>query len=540
MDHDWRAVYLENEYLKCSVLPDIGGHLYTCTDKMSGQSMFYDNPSIKKAAISYRGAWAAFGIEFNFPVSHNWVSMSPVNFAFAKHEDGSASVTVGNIDRVYGMEWSVELVLRPKSTVLEERVRLNNRSDVRHRFYWWNNAGVKAWDDSRIVYPMRFAATHGFTEIHPWPVDTDGVDYSLLRNHTRRGRSRCSPTAAGSRSWAYGIPRPTSARFTSLTTQNCLPKKSGRGEWMPTDWIGVKRSPITTAAYLEVQGGLFRNQETYAFLEPRQVIRFSEYWMPVRGIGGISRANLAGVASLARKDNGLVTGFNANQAIPQASVSILNGKQVLFHEKQDLVPERTWTHELANAEAGAKYTIVIQDAKGATLLRQTEGEYDWIPESEIHVGPQPSYQIPVAEKRSYDDWMQLGNDDELNGRNLRALDTYNQVLEKFPNSFSAQKAAGRLAAELLRFEEAKTFLEPLHLRDTSDTEISYYLGMAYDGLGEVQHARTAYEQAERLPVLLLRRRVTSGRIVGSLRRLTLGGEASFQRCPNRARRCPRL
>src|SRR5215813_4482558 len=124
VNHDWRAVYLENEYLKCSVLPDIGGHVYSCVDKLSGKQMFYANPSIKKAAISYRGAWAAFGIEFNFPVSHNWVSMSPVNYSFAKHDDGSASVTVGNIDRVYGMDWSVELILQPKSTVLEERVTL--------------------------------------------------------------------------------------------------------------------------------------------------------------------------------------------------------------------------------------------------------------------------------------------------------------------------------------------------------------------------------------------------------------------------------
>jgi len=113
--HDWRAVYLENEYLKCSVLPDIGGHLYTCIDKISGQPMFYANPSIKKANIGYRGAWAAFGIEFNFPVSHNWVSMSPVEYSFAAHPDGSASVWVGNIDRVYGMEWLVELRLDPGS-----------------------------------------------------------------------------------------------------------------------------------------------------------------------------------------------------------------------------------------------------------------------------------------------------------------------------------------------------------------------------------------------------------------------------------------
>ncbi len=81
---DWRAIYLENEYLKCSVLPDLGGHLYTCIDKISGQPMFYANPSIKKAQIGYRGAWAAFGIEFNFPVSHNWVSMSPVDFSFTQ------------------------------------------------------------------------------------------------------------------------------------------------------------------------------------------------------------------------------------------------------------------------------------------------------------------------------------------------------------------------------------------------------------------------------------------------------------------------
>ena len=161
-DHAWRAVFLENEYLKCSVLPDLGGHVYTCTDKISGQPMFYANPSIKKAAISYRGAWAAFGIEFNFPVSHNWVSLSPVDFAFGTRDDDSASVTVSNVDRVYGMQWSVELVLRPHSTVLEQRVTLNNRSDFRHRFYWWNNAGVQVWDDSRIQYPMRFTASHGF------------------------------------------------------------------------------------------------------------------------------------------------------------------------------------------------------------------------------------------------------------------------------------------------------------------------------------------------------------------------------------------
>src|ERR1700689_3005057 len=32
--HAWRAVFLENEYLKCTILPDVGGHIYTCIDKI--------------------------------------------------------------------------------------------------------------------------------------------------------------------------------------------------------------------------------------------------------------------------------------------------------------------------------------------------------------------------------------------------------------------------------------------------------------------------------------------------------------------------
>src|SRR5256886_7373759 len=140
----WRTLNLENEYLKCSVLPDLGGHLYTCTDKINGVSMLYANPSIKFARIAYRGMWAALGVEFNFPVSHNWMTVSPVDFATSHDPDGSASVWVSNIDRPYGMQWRVQLTLRPGRAFLEQKTTLYNRSDTRHRFYWWTNAGVEA------------------------------------------------------------------------------------------------------------------------------------------------------------------------------------------------------------------------------------------------------------------------------------------------------------------------------------------------------------------------------------------------------------
>ena len=180
----WRTLNIENEYLRLTVLPDLGGHVYSCLDKRTGREMFYANPSIKKALIGYRGAWAAFGIEFNFPVSHNWVTSSPVDHATLTHPDGSVSIVVGNVDLVYGMQWRVELTLRPGRAVLEQRTTLYNRGDLPHRFYWWTNAAVEVWDDSHLLYPMDFTAAHGFAQLDSWPVDARGVDLSRPGNHT--------------------------------------------------------------------------------------------------------------------------------------------------------------------------------------------------------------------------------------------------------------------------------------------------------------------------------------------------------------------
>ena len=496
-DHNWRAIYLENEYLKCTILPDIGGHLYTCVDKISGQSMFYDNSSIKKAAVGYRGAWAAFGIEFNFPVSHNWASMSPVDFAIRQNADGSASAFVGNIDRVYGMEWQVELLLRPGSTILEQRVSLGNRSDVRHRFYWWNNAAVRVSDDSKIVYPMRFAASHGFTDVLQWPLDADGHDLSVIRNQVH---GPVSYFVHGSREDFMGVWHPATRTGTvHFASYADLPAKkiwSWGVDEEGLDWR--KALSDDNSGYVEVQAGLFRNQETYAFLEPRQSIQFSEYWMPVRQMDGISRSNLAGVLNLTRHGNALVAQFNANRTFRQAAIQILNANKLMFSQKTDLVPQNTWTHELTAADPQAKYTIEIRDSQSDLLIRHTEGEYNWTPESEIHVGPQPSYRFPDADHRNCDDWIQLGKDLELNGRNLQALENYEEALRRFPQSFELMKSAGRLAAALLRFDEARSLLEQAHVRDISDPEISYYMGIAYDGLDDATHARTAYEEAQRV------------------------------------------
>jgi tetratricopeptide (TPR) repeat protein len=495
--HAWRALFLENEYLKCTILPDVGGHLYTCTDKLSGQSMFYANTSIKKAEIGHRGAWAAFGVEFNFPVSHNWATLSPVDFAYSNHRDGSASVTVGNIDRPYGMQWNVELILRPGSTLLEERVTLYNRSAVRHRFYWWDNAGVRVWDDSRLQYPMHYVASHGFTDVYSWPtLMPGGKDLSILGNETDGPVSYFSH---GTRENFMGVwnPRTNSGTAQYSEYQDLPAKKVWSWGGDPAGVMWRDALSDDHSSYVEIQAGLFRNQETYAFLDPGQTIQFNEVWMPVRGTGGISRANPAGVLDLETTASKTSAVLNVNRKIPGAHLSMIQGNKTLWTSTQDLSPEKTWSHTAASAPQGGAVTFELKDRHGNSLLKQTEGQYDVDPASSIKTGPQRVFSSPPPQQRTEDQWLQAGVGQELNGQILLAMTTYKSGLEAFPDSVSLKIAAGRLAASLQRYQEAEPLLIAAQQLDTPNSVIAYYLGIAEEGLGHVREAETAFDIAYR-------------------------------------------
>jgi tetratricopeptide (TPR) repeat protein len=512
-----RALYLENEYLKCSVLPDIGGHLYSCTDKLGGEEMFYANPSIKKALIGYRGAWAAFGIEFNFPVSHNWMSMSPVDFTTRQNPDGSASIFVGNIDLPYGMQWMIELVLRPGSTILEERVTLYNRSYLRHRYYYWNNAGVEITNDSRIEYPMRFTASHGFTYIDTWPVNHEGKDISIIRNHTS---GPVSQFVYGSREPFMGVWHPHNRTgVVHYADYADLPGKKIWSFGVDADGLDWRRAlSDDNSGYVEVQAGPFRNQETYAFLPPQEALHFSEYWMPVRGIGGISRANLEGVVNLRREGGRIVAGLNVNHRIPGASVRLRQGERVLAEQNADLAPDKVFTIE--SASPGPQPCTFELKRNGKVLLAHTEGLYAWTPKSEVKLGPQE----PVHREA---DSIESGQEAELNGDLLSAAGTYARALEKDPDNFELNKAAGRLAVALKNYPRAVQLLSRAQYRRSNDPEIEYYLGHAYWGLGEFEKARAQWEGAQRQPqfrpqarVLLARLDARQGDVTGALRMLS--------------------
>jgi tetratricopeptide (TPR) repeat protein len=499
----WRSLHLENEYLRLTVLPDLGGHVYSCLDKRTGREMFYANTAIKKALIGYRGAWAAFGVEFNFPVSHNWMSMSPVDFATAQHEDGSASIWVGNVDQVYGSQWRVELRLDPGRSVLDQKVDLYNGSDVRHRYYWWNNAAVQVWDDSHLVYPTELMATHGFTRIEPWPIDDKGRDLSIIRNQTD---GPVSLFTYGTREGFVGVYHPHTHSGTVHVAEPAELPTHKVWSWGhdrdAADW----RTALSDddSAYVELQAGLFRNQETYAFLEPQETVRFSEHWVPVRDLGGITRANVDAVLQMERATpTHVLIALDVTRDMPDARVKVRFGTTTAIDRRVPLSPREVWRAEVDEVTPGAAVTFELADAPGHVVLLHTENVFDRTPAAAVRTGPQATPR-PSAQSLGAADIVESGETDELEGRRLAALARYRTGLAQHPQSLPLLKAAGRLGVALGWADadaggspQVIDWLMAAHARNTTDFEVQYYLGVALAAACRPDEARRYLEASQR-------------------------------------------
>jgi tetratricopeptide (TPR) repeat protein len=497
----WRALNLENEYLKCVILPDLGGHLYRCIDKRNGADMFYANPSLKFARIAYRGVWAAYGIEFNFPVSHNWMTASPVDFSTSKAADGSASVWVRNIDRVYGMEWCVQLTLHPGQALLEQKTTLYNPSAARHRFYWWTNAGVQVWDNTKLYYPTEFTVFHGFTDLDTWPVNRYGVDLSIVGNHKTEAVSRFS-YASNEPYMAVYHPK-TNAGVVHYSTRTNLPSKKIFSWGSDAEGLAWREALSDNhSAYVEIQAGLFRDQETYGFLEPQEAIHFKEYWLPIREIGGVAYANDEATLNLARQHgaNGatisLDVALNIVKDHPKAKVELRSGSESIAAENVSLTPSKTYRKQFPGLAAQKTYTINILDEAGKTILTHTEGKYDFVPKSDVPKELPPAYVYPPADKRTENDFVELGSHRESYGMLLDASATYRDGLKRFPASVALHRGAGRLDVVLKQYAESIEHLQSVMKRVSTDKEASYYLGLASVATGELDKARRAFEVSE--------------------------------------------
>ena len=78
VDKTYKMVYLENEYIKIGILPEIGGRIFSALDKTNNYNFFYTQHVVKPALIGMIGAWISGGVEWNIPHHHRTTGWLPV------------------------------------------------------------------------------------------------------------------------------------------------------------------------------------------------------------------------------------------------------------------------------------------------------------------------------------------------------------------------------------------------------------------------------------------------------------------------------
>src|SRR5215472_14566614 len=51
VNRKWKAIWIENEFLRAMVLPELGGRIHVLQDKTTGYDMIYNQPVIKPALV---------------------------------------------------------------------------------------------------------------------------------------------------------------------------------------------------------------------------------------------------------------------------------------------------------------------------------------------------------------------------------------------------------------------------------------------------------------------------------------------------------
>mgnify|MGYP003277494320 FL=1 len=173
-DVSYRAVYLENEYLKVCVLPELGGRIQRAYDKTNGYDFVYYNHVIKPALVGLTGPWISGGIEFNWPQHHRPSTYSPVDYTFTSNDDGSCTIYVGETDKMYGTKGMAAISLYPGKAYIEIKGQLYNHTDLPQTFLWWANPAVPVNDDTFSVFPPDVHAVmdHGKRAVSTFPIAT--------------------------------------------------------------------------------------------------------------------------------------------------------------------------------------------------------------------------------------------------------------------------------------------------------------------------------------------------------------------------------
>src|SRR5690242_1037248 len=326
----WRAVHIENEYLRLLILPELGGRIHVGLDKTNGYDFFYRQNVIKPALVGLAGPWVSGGVEFNWPQHHRPATYMPTNVEIEPGSDGSVTIWCSDHDPLQRMKAAHGICLYPGKAIVELHVRLYNRTPFTQTFLWWANVATRVHEKYQSFFPpdVQFVADHAKRAITSFPL-SDGRYYGV--NYGERARSGVAAEETPRQfvpdgsyppndlSWYANIPVPTSYMVTG-TEQDFFGGydhkaragvvhvadhhiSPGKKQWTwgnhEFGYAWDRNLTDHDGPYIELMAGVYTdNQPDFSYLAPWETKTFTQNWYPIHAIGTPVAANVDAALSV--------------------------------------------------------------------------------------------------------------------------------------------------------------------------------------------------------------------------------------------------
>ena len=500
VDKTYKAVYLENEYVRICVLPEIGGRIFAAYDKTNGYDFLYRQHVIKPALVGMVGAWTSGGTEWNIPHHHRATTFMPVDYSLSTEPDGSATVTVGELELRHRMRWVVQLRLRPGSSCVEQTVRLINRTAEENSFLFFANIAVASNENYQVLFPpdVQWVTYHGKHEFSKWPVADSiyhgvdfrgGVDVSWWKNHP-------SPISMfvmdSDMDFVGGYDHGRRAGMVHVADHHISPGKKfftwGAGE---AGQAWDRALTDEDGPYIELMAGSFSdNQPDYSWIHPYQTKVAETFWYPIAEIGGVKNASREAAVNLEVTAEGVARfGVVVTADHPEVQVELLDGVDVLHEEKVAAGPGRPFCGECRLAGKHDKLTLRVS-ADGRELVSYTTVERSPVEMPEPVQPPARLDQIATVEE-VYHAALRI---EQLHSGVLDPEDYYREVLRRDPKHVKANTAMGIRAWQRHELEKAEEYLQKAVSEATDsylapkDGEAPYFYGIVLREQGKAKEA----------------------------------------------------
>lgn len=515
-DRDWRAVHIENRWIRLVLLPELGGRIHIGYDKSADYDFFYRNNVIKPALVGLAGPWVSGGVEFNWPQHHRPATFLPMESWIEREPDGAVTVWMSDHDPFARMRGTHGIRLRPDSSLIELRARLHNRTEVPQTFLWWANVAARAHDDYQSFFPtdVRYVADHARRAITAFPrADRPyyGVDYPARVDAAHPDADRID---------YYGnIPVPTSymvvetrddffggydhaagAGFVHWADRRIAPGKK-QWTWGNAPFGHAWDDQLTDGdgPYVELMAGVYTdNQPDFAYLAPGEVKTFSQFWFPITGIGAAHQATQDAAVSVRLEEGRVHIGVAVTANVSGARVRLSVGADT-EERVVDLGPGRAFIESIECAEGiGATDVEVVVLDGDRELIR-------WRPRSDDDGAPEPAVatEPPLpADIASADELYLTGVHLAQYRHPTRHPEPYwEEALRRDTGDARANTALGASAYGRGEYDDAAAYLRAAVDRLTfrnpnpADGEAHYRLGLVETRRGHDERAYDAFAKA---------------------------------------------